>query len=236
MVSGTSSEPERAALHDVFLPDVPLTDLLDRVTELAVRTIPSCSFAGITLSEKGLPVTPVYTDPRSPRVDQVQYDNDTGPCLDAMRDGEVYRIDDTATHERWRPFCEAANAEGILSTLSLPLLVSSTEDALGALNLYSEERAAFQEAFDAAASFAYQAAIVLANAQAYWGARELSTNLQLALESRATIEQAKGILIAQSGVDPDEAFQLLVRASQRTNKKLREVAAELVQKAIKPKG
>lgn len=235
MVSEMGAPSESGALHDVFLPDVPLTDLLDRVMELAVREIPSCAFAGVTLSQAGAPSTPVYTDPRSPRVDQVQYDHDTGPCLDAMRDGVRYQIDDTEVEQRWRPFCEAALAEGIRSTLSLPLSVGSSEDALGALNLYSEERAGFSDAVDAAASFAYQAAIVLANARAFWGAHELSTNLQLAIESRATIEQAKGILIAQSGLDPDQAFEVLVRASQRTNRKLRDVATELVERAIKPK-
>ncbi len=75
------------------------------------------------------------------------------------------------------------------------------------------------------------ASVVLANAQAYWSAYELSRQLQQAMESRASIEQAKGILIEQSGVNEDEAFQLLRRASQRENRKLRDIATEVVRRA-----
>ncbi len=73
--------------------------------------------------------------------------------------------------------------------------------------------------------------MVLANAQAYWRANELSQQLERAMASRAEIEQAKGILIEQSGVTSDEAFELLKRVSQRENRKLREIAAELVKRA-----
>jgi GAF domain-containing protein len=177
--------------------------------------------------------TPVYTDERSPRVDQVQYDAGTGPCVDAFRTGEVKQIHDTATEERWRAFCDAALDEHIRSTLSVPLDVSGTRtEVLGALNLYSEVPDAFDdEARASTQAFAQQAAIVMANARAYWGAKELSDQLQYALESRATIEQAKGIIIGQSRVSPEEAFKLLVRASQRENRKLREIAAEIVDRA-----
>jgi AmiR/NasT family two-component response regulator len=86
------------------------------------------------------------------------------------------------------------------------------------------------EASAAAESLAQQAAIVVANAQAFWGAKHESEHLQRAMESRAVIEQAKGILMAQSGVTPDDAFQLLVRASQRENRKLRMIAIEVVER------
>lgn len=79
--------------------------------------------------------------------------------------------------------------------------------------------------------FAAQAAIVLANAQAYWDARTLSEQMSEAMEHRSTIEQAKGIIMAGGGRNADEAFQVLVRASQRENRKLRDVAAEIVQHA-----
>ncbi len=72
---------------------------------------------------------------------------------------------------------------------------------------------------------------MLANAQAYWNAYELSQQLEQAMVSRAGIEQAKGVLMAQSGVSSDEAFELLKRASQRENRKLREVAEEIVKRA-----
>jgi AmiR/NasT family two-component response regulator len=75
-----------------------------------------------------------------------------------------------------------------------------------------------------------QAAVVLANAQAYWDARTLGEHLDEATKSRATIEQAKGILMAQSKVGPEAAFDMLRSASQRENRKLREVADDLVRR------
>jgi GAF domain-containing protein len=223
------SADDVAELFNVLLPDTPVTDLLQRVTTLAARTIGNCALAGITVMQHGRPETAVSTDVRAPRVDQVQYDNDSGPCLDALRLGQVMRIADTATETRWRPFCDAALAERLRSTLSVPIDVSGHRtDVLGSLNLYSEVPDGFAEAAGATESFAHQAAIVIANAQAYWGAKDLSDQLQFALESRAVIEQAKGILMGRENIGADRAFEVLVRASQRENRKLREIASDIV--------
>jgi GAF domain-containing protein len=231
--NGQTRRDDVSSLFDVLLPDTPMTDLLDRVTELAVRTVGNCTFAGITTGQDGKLETPVYTDPRSPRIDQAQYDAGTGPCVDAFRTGQVTQIHDTATEERWRHFCEVALDAHVRSTLSVPLDVSSSRtEVLGALNLYSEVPDAFDdEARASTEAFGQQAAIMMANARAYWGCKELSDQLQVALESRATIEQAKGILIGASHVSADDAFVLLVRASQRENRKLREIAADIVDRA-----
>jgi GAF domain-containing protein len=239
--AGTLVQPEHneadsmGALARIRLPDVPVTDLLQRVAEIATRST-ACTFAGITLSDGDRMQTPVYTDERSPKVDQVQYDTGSGPCVDAARTGEIFTIPDTSTEARWRPFSEAALAENIRSTLSVPLDVSGNRsEVLGALNLYSEIPDAFDaDAVAATQSLAHQAAIVVANAQAYWGAKQESEHLQKAMESRAVIEQAKGILMAQSRLSADDAFDLLVRASQRENRKLREIAAEIVARVEQP--
>lgn len=226
-----ASQPDRVAeLFEILLPDRPLTDVLQRVTELATRTVGGSTFAGITMAQQGKLHTPVFTDERSPRVDQAQYDNDAGPCVDAFRSGQVFVIDDTAAESRWPEFCSAAVAERIRSTLSVPLDVSgSRNEILGALNLYSEQPGTFDpDAVAAMASFAHQAAVVVANARAYWGAKELADQLQHAIESRAVIEQAKGILMAREGISSSRAFDILVRASQRENRKLREIAHDLV--------
>lgn len=110
-------------------------------------------------------------------------------------------------------------------------------EGIGALNLYSRTSAAFDD--DATARvevFARQAAIVLSNAQVYWDARQLSENLQQAIRTRSTIDQAVGILLASGGRSPEEAFQLLVRASQRENRKLRDIAEEIVTRTTSRRG
>jgi GAF domain-containing protein len=226
------------ALFALLLPATPLTDVLQRVTQLACRTVASCEMAGITVEQGGRLQTPAYTDERAPRIDQFQYDAGSGPCVDAFRRGVVNQIADTAIDERWIEFSRAAATENIRSTLSVPMDVSGNRtEVLGALNLYSEVPDAFDtDAIASTENLAQQAAIVIANAQAYWGLKELSEQLQAALTSRAVIEQAKGILMAQSHVRADDAFEVLVRASQRENRKVRDIAAEIVGRAAPPGG
>jgi GAF domain-containing protein len=150
----------------------------------------------------------------------------------AFRDQELYRIDSTIQDQRWPDFCQSAAAHGIYSTLSVPL--AARGKSLGALNLYAEAEGAFTLDHEKNVRlFADQACIVLANAQVYWDARQLSENLKQAIESRETISQAVGILIAAGGQTPDDAFQVLVNASQRENRKMREIAQEIVARTVK---
>ncbi len=116
--------------------------------------------------------------------------------------------------------------------MSLPLIANA--GPIGALNMYSETERAFGSLdVEVGNAFASQAAFVLANAQAYWDARLLSENLGQAMRSRATIEQAKGIIISTSGCTEDEAMELLVQQSQHQNVKLREIAREIVDNAMR---
>jgi GAF domain-containing protein len=183
------------------------------------------------LLERSGPATAAASSEAAERVDAVQYRAaGGGPCLDAYRRQVMNRIDSTDTDERWPEFSRAAAAAGVHSTLSFPLVVGG--DGLGALNLYSDVKSGFDAADEeAGAIFANQASVTLANARAYWANEELKRNLQRALESRGVIEQAKGILIAQQGYSDDEAFDVLSRASQRSNRRVHELAVEIVERA-----
>ena len=111
-----------------------------------------------------------------------------------------------------------------------PLLLADPT-IFGGLNFYASEGRTFDEGdLRLAQSFAIQASTVVSNALAYWGAFDQAANLTLAMEHRAEIEQAKGILMATQRCTADEAFDLLRRASQRENRKLRDIAAELVRR------
>jgi len=226
----TSDDPIRdglATLSRFFIGDSTMGDTLQRVVELAALAVPPAAYTGISMLVDDRVTTSVFSDPDVVEIDQAQYNAGTGPCLDAFRDGKVYRIPSTEHDERWPEFCRTALQYGIQSTLSLPLLVG--DDSVGALNLYSRGEDAFSEEDQQhAETFALQAAVVLANAQAYWDARTLSERLTEAMRSRAVIEQAKGILMAQSHAGPERAFDMLRIASQRENRKLREIAQEIV--------
>jgi GAF domain-containing protein len=219
-----------SGLNHVVVPNENLDATLQRVADLALHEVDDCDLAGITLLRDGKPVTAVFTDPEAPDIDTAQYASGSGPCLDAFRTGQVLQIADTADEDRWPEFCARAAAAGVRSTLSLPLVVGDA--SLGALNLYSRVANGFSE-HATALVFAAQAAVVLANSQAYWAAHHLSSQLEIALSSRAAIEQAKGILMATRGVAADAAFELLRTESNTTNRKLRDVAADLI-RGVKP--
>lgn len=106
------------------------------------------------------------------------------------------------------------------------------EDLIGALNIYSRSRHAFgEDDINAGQAFAAYAAIAVSNADTFASTAEIAEQLRVAMASRATVEQAKGIIMAHGGISADEAFIMLVRASHRENRKLRDVATDVVTRA-----
>jgi GAF domain-containing protein len=220
------------ALSRLDADDRSLLRLLQRVADLAVDQLDDCDMAGVTMVQGERPTTAVFTETEAPEMDRAQYDTGRGPCVDAFRTGEVLRIDDTLADDRWPEFAAAAAGHGVRSTLSLPL---HSDDAVpGALNLYSRHVGAFADNDQIVGVLVAHAATSLANATAFSAAQELSEQLQEALDSRAVIEQAKGILMAEHGFDADTAFDTLRLRSQHANRKLRDVAAVVVNDAISP--
>lgn len=219
-----------AALSRYFVGSDTLADTLHRVATLTMQALPQTDHVGITLMVNGKPGTAIFTHPEVPEIDQAQYRTGEGPCLDAFHTGEPHIITSTLEPGRWQEFRDSAARHGVFSTLSMPL--TATDGPLGALNMYAERVGAYSDGdIEVATGFASQAAFVLANAQAYWDARDLSENLEKAMLSRATIEQAKGIIIKSLGCDPDEAMKVLIQQSQAENVKLRDVAAQIVNHA-----
>jgi GAF domain-containing protein len=230
------SSPLSQALHTLsqyLVVDAPVGETLRSVAEISVGALPGAAFAGMSLlDEQGRPTTGVFTDDRSPEIDQSQYESGRGPCLDAWRRKQLIRLDDIgAARGTYPEFAQACLDHGVHATLSVPLIAGG--EGLGALNFYSTSVGAFSEDDEEIASdLVATAAVVLANASAYWGAVELGQQMTEAVSNRAVIEQAKGMLMARSpGLDADGAFEMLRRASQRENVKLREIARRIVEGA-----
>jgi putative methionine-R-sulfoxide reductase with GAF domain len=221
------------ALSQFLVTETSLGDTLYRVAEIATAALPSARMAGMSmLGEDGTPITAVFTDPDSPAIDQAQYEARRGPCLDAWRAQEIVVVDDVdKVADDYAEFSAACRDHGVFSTLSLPLAAAGV--GIGAFNLYAPERHGFSaHDTEIGLDLAAAAATVLANASAYWSAYEHSVNLAEAMKSRATIEQAKGILMANSPhLSADDAFQILSQASQRENRKVREIARQIVDRA-----
>ena len=200
---------------------------LQKIVDLAVETLDGCDHAGITFLRGKEFSTPAASSDVPPTVDAIQYETGEGPCLDAIREHEVFRSGDLGSENRWPKFASRAQREtGITSVLCFRLFVNG--DTLGALNLYSKSTDAFdEEASTVGSVFAAHAAVALSTAIH-------DEQLEQALDSRDVIGQAKGILMAREGVGPDEAFDMLRRASQRVNVKLRDVAAQVARGAQAP--
>lgn len=195
-------------------------ETLQKIVDLAVETIGGCDHAGITFLKGREFSTPAASSDVSGKVDAIQYETGEGPCLDAIRHQEVYRSGDLGGESRWPRFAARAQEDtGVTSVLCFRLFVEG--DTLGALNLFSKAPDAFDdEAAKVGSIFAAHAAVALSTALH-------DEQMGEALESRDLIGQAKGVLMAREGVGPDEAFDMLRRASQRLNVKLRVVARDI---------
>ncbi|HEX3796296.1 MAG TPA: GAF and ANTAR domain-containing protein [Acidimicrobiales bacterium] len=222
------------ALSQFFVNDGTLGDTLQRVSEMACEVTPA-KYAGITIMVEGKPRTGIFTNIEAPEIDAAQYESGEGPCLQAFRDQKIYRIDSTHDEARWPEFAATAAAHGIGSTLSVPM--TARGESMGALNLYADSPNAFTGDHERRVQmFADQASYALVNAQVYWDVRQLSENLGQAIKSRETIDHAVGILMAGGGRPATEAFQILVRASQRENRKVRDIAEDIVTRTIERRG
>jgi GAF domain-containing protein len=221
------------ALAGFLVVDASVAETLQRISDITLQALPAAEIAGISmLDERGTARTRIYTDELSPEIDEGQYSSGRGPCLEAWRTCTNVIVDDMeeALTGAYPEFAKLAIEHGILSTLSLGLVAANR--GLGALNLYARSKYAFtSDDVIVATELASLASVVLANTSAYWEAFDLSQHLNQAIQSRAVIEQAKGMLMAQSPtLDPDGAFELLRHASQRENVKLRDIARRIVER------
>jgi GAF domain-containing protein len=235
-VPGPATE---ALLHlgRLSLRELSMEGLLQTVAELVTSVLPDDPEASVTLLVKGQPSTVASTGRFAVALDETQYERGHGPCLHAAGTGAVTEIADTRTDRRWPDYGRRAAAQGNFSSLSIPLVIDEDERVFGALNLYARKPEAFDEdSRSAALAFGPYAAVAAGNVHAFQNARTMADQLQAALENRAVIEQAKGVLIERYKVTPDQAFRLLAVASMKANRKLRQVADDLVRTGELPAG
>ena len=238
----TSSDPEQpgaddelraglAALSQLAVGRMELTDALTKVAEYAVAAIPGADGAGLTLLERDQADTMVASAPFVAELDAIQYRLGEGPCITAAADGRTVRSGALCSDRQWPRFGSRVARLGVHSALSLPLVTD--EGVLGAMDVYAYARDAFDDrAVRVGELFAVPAAIAAQNAQVLAEARRLAAELETALNHRAVIDQAKGILISRIGCGPDEAFDRLRQMSQAESRKLYAVAQHVVERAM----
>jgi hypothetical protein len=205
--------------------------VLQHVVDLAVATIDGCDAAGIFYLHEGDVVTVASTAPIVIELDQLQIASDEGPCVDALRSERSSHAFDLADDDRWPTFGPAAARAGIRSTLAFRL----SDQPASAINLYAHLPAAFG-ATDRAKGliFATLAGLAVEIAEERADEEQRFTNLHEALVTRELIGQAQGILMERERISGEQAFDVLRRASQHLNIKVREVARTLVETGENP--
>jgi hypothetical protein len=209
-----------------------VTDTLARVVELAIATIEGCDFAGLFLVDGDVVTTPIHTDPMVDEIHALQHQTGEGPCLDSISQRVMLYADDLAIDPRWSRFGPPVSALGIRSALALPL---ASEGCVGALNLYARYPAAFGVVDRArGVILASLASLAISVALSHEDEDRRTEHLHAALTTREVIGQAQGILMERERISAAQAFDVLRRASQHLNRKLRDVAQDLVDTGARP--
>ena len=221
-------------LRDAFTGEEPLDSALQRLAETAARAIADADAVTVSVMAPDGPRTAAATDSRLVSVEEKQYSANRGPCLESARTLRPVRAVVGEHRDVWPEFEAVAAEARICAYLSVPVVLpeSDTSEArhVGTLNLYSRTAAAF-DPFDEGLMllFTTAASATITSDQRWQRSREKVQHLERALESRAVIEQVKGVLMAVHACTADEAFGKLVERSQHENIKLRDVAQQLLE-------
>jgi hypothetical protein len=221
--------------NDPGAAEVRLNRLLDMILESAVEAL-GFDAATITARQGDDVATVAATDQRLVELDESQYETGEGPCLSVLEPGDPIPLPDAGEEDdRWEHFSRTAAHLGIHSSLSMHLPVDEAEELQASLNLYSRRRLELsEEQIQTAVPFAQQLAAVMLSVDANRSTAKMAHDMAEAMRSRAVIEQAKGILMADDQISPDDAFDRLVQLSQKANLKLRDVAQRLVDERSNP--
>jgi GAF domain-containing protein len=225
-----------ARMTGVLLSEETVASALSLITTLAVETVEGACGAGVTLmAEDGRPVTSAGTDSIVQEADALQYALGEGPCLAAWQDRAVYRVDDLASDDRWPRWSRAAHGLGLGSALSAPLVAGDL--GVGAIKVYARGTGAFGESHERVLSlFGAQAAILVANKQAYDRAGRLSDEMRATLKRRDVINQAKGVIMQRDSTTEEAAFSHLVSLAQRESRGVHDAASRVVDAASRRRG
>jgi hypothetical protein len=209
-----------------------VTETVGQVIALSMTTIEGCDYAGILVMEGDEVTTPYGTDPLVIELEALQKTVGEGPCLDAMSQSAPFYAEEFASDARWPRFGPMAREKGVHSVLALPLLLNG---APAALNLYGRQPQAFGIIDRGRGLFlAAMAELAFSSAQTLEDEERRTANLHAALATREMIGQAQGILMERERMTSDQAFDLLRRASQHLNVKLRDVAQNLIDTGERP--
>jgi ANTAR domain/GAF domain len=216
-----------AELSQIALVDRPLEQTLEEVAVLAKRVLRETPEASVTLLSDDEARTAAYSGDLALRLDEQQYADGHGPCLDASLSGGAIQVSIDDPETSYPDFCRAAHQYGVTHSLSVGMPASGR--IIGALNLYSLSQEPFtDDSARIAGTFAGFAGMALSIRGGSDDAARAAAQLQQALRSRAVISQAQGILMARQHFNRDQAFAALVQLAQQQGLRLQQIAQQIV--------
>jgi len=219
-------------LADTLVDDFDVVDLLDRLVAECVDLL-DVSAAGILLmnGQRSLDVM-ASSDDASRLMEVFQLGTRAGPSIEVMETGEaIYVADRHTIASRWPSFAHAFSDAGYAAVSTIPLRLR--EETIGALNLFfdsSQQPSAFDRRL--AQAMADVATIGILQHRAVGYVSTLADQLQYALKSRVSVEQAKGMVAEYGGVDMGQAFEAIRGFSRRGRLKIGDVAQSLVDREL----
>ena len=220
-------------LSAVLTANADMSGMLDAVVHVVRKYLPGAEESSITLlrgRKAATAVTAAATGPLPIALDEIQYEQGYGPCLDAGRNDQIMHVSDMSLEVRWPKYTPLAIQHGVHSSLSLPLPVENY--LVGAVNVYATRVDAFTpESIEIGTALAAHVTTALSFAESSHGHRLRAENLTKAMRSRDVIEQAKGMIMAQQKCSAEAAFNMLRKLSMDGNIKLQDLAVSIVSSA-----
>lgn len=231
MSSQSENEPADR-LQSILVGSETASEFLSGLSKLAAAAVSEAAgveiSCAVTVKVTRKPTTLAGSSKRAVELDQLEQSIGDGPCIAALRQMSPVIIDDVPSDLRWPELNRKFAEMGVLSSLGVPLEISG--DASAALNFFASRPGVFTaNVYEKAVGFAAAAHNTLTLSVRIGTVQNRAEDLEAALQSRTAINLACGVIMAQNRCSQAEAMEILTKVSSNRNRKLRDVATELIE-------